>query len=219
MITPCPVANELLSFWFADGLDSYAAARRFVDRCFGHHTDFDNALTERFASLPARVAAGEFAHWRAHPRMALAELIALDQLPRNLHRGTPRAYAYDPAARELAAHAHAAGYPDMLHPLAGAFFNLPWEHAEDLDLQRRAVDGYARQHERADAEFAPLLWEWVVAGRDHLEVIERFGRFPHRNPILGRQSTTEERAWLANGGKHWGQVPAVTPSATSSDPA
>jgi uncharacterized protein (DUF924 family) len=219
MTVPCPIADELLSFWFDDGLASSAAARRFVDRCFGYHPEFDRALTARFASLPARVAAGEFAYWRAHPGTALAALIALDQLPRNIHRGTPHAYAYDTAARELAAHAEAAGYPDALHPLAGAFFNLPWEHAEDLELQQRSVAGYTRQHARADAEFAPFLWEWVVARRDHLEVIERFGRFPHRNAILGRESTAEERAWLENGGKHWGQVPAVTPPATSSGPA
>jgi len=211
MTVTCAVADELLSFWFGDAVSSGAAARRFIDRCFGHHPDFDRALTERFASLPGRVAAGEFAHWRAQPRTALAALIALDQLPRNIHRGTPRAYAFDAAARELAAHAHAAGYPDALHPLEGAFFNLPWEHAEDVELQRRAVAGYVRQHARADAEFAPLLKEWVAAGHDHLEVIERFGRFPHRNPILGRESTAEELAWLANGGKHWGQVAAVTP--------
>ncbi len=211
MTTPCAIADELLSFWFADGLESCAAARRFMDRCFGYHPDFDRALTARFASLPARVAAGEFAHWRAAPATALAALIALDQLPRNIHRGTPQAFAYDTTALELALFAHDAGYPDALHPLAGAFFNLPFEHAEDVGLQRRSVAGYARQQARAEPGFAELLGEWVVAGRDHLEVIERFGRFPHRNGILGRASTPEEVAWLANGGRHWGQVTAVTP--------
>lgn len=211
MKVACAVAADLLACWFADGLDSPAAARRFIDRCFNHHPAFDRELTARFATLPERVAGGEFAHWRAEPATALAALLALDQLPRNVHRGTPRAFAFDAAARELARHAHDAGYPDALHPLAGAFFNLPFEHAEDLELQRRAVAGYARQRERAAAGFAELLDVWVAAGREHLEVIERFGRFPHRNAILGRESTAEELAWLADGGKHWGQVAAVTP--------
>jgi uncharacterized protein (DUF924 family) len=205
----CAVATELLTCWFEDSLSSPAAARRFMNRCFNHHPEFDRELAARFDTLPERVLAGDFAHWRSEPATALAALLALDQLPRNLYRGTPRAFAYDHAALELARHAHAAGWPDALHPLAGAFFNLPFEHAEDLELQRRSVAGYTHQQSRADPGFAELLGDWVVAGRDHLEVIERFGRFPHRNPILGRESTPEELAWLANGGKHWGQV-AVT---------
>lgn len=206
MQTDCPIATALLACWFEDGLQTYAGARRLIERCFRHNPAFDRRLSERFGALPARVAAGEFAHWRDAPETALAALIALDQLPRNIHRGGPRAYAYDDLALELATFAHAAGYPTQLHPLAGAFFNLPWEHAEDPALQRLSVAGYLSQHGRADAEFAPVLHEWVIAGREHLEVIERFGRFPHRNAILGRESTAEEQAWLASGGKHWGQV-------------
>ena len=206
MQTACPIANQLLACWFEDGLQSAAGARRLIERCFRYNPDFDRRLTADFGTLPARVAGGEFDHWRSTPLTALAALIALDQLPRNLHRGTPQAYAFDAHALALTSYAHDVGFPEQLHPLAGAFFNLPWEHAEDLELQRRSVAGYRWQHSRAGAEFAPVLHDWVVAGRDHLEVIERFGRFPHRNPILGRESTAEERAWLASGGKHWGQV-------------
>jgi len=217
MLTTCATANALLACWFEDGLESPAGARRLIDRCFSHNPEFDRALTTRFGSLPARVAAGEFEHWREQPETALAALIALDQLPRNLYRGRAQAYAFDQLALELAHYAHAAGYPEQLHPLAGAFFNLPLEHAEDLALQERSVAGYLKQHARADADFAPLLHEWVIAGRDHLEVIARFGRFPHRNAIIGRESTLEEREWLTSGGKHWGQV-AVS-DATANDPA
>ena len=200
MITSCATANALLACWFEDGLDSTAGGRRLIDRCFRHNPEFDRELTMRFVSLPARVAAGEFDHWREHPETALAALIALDQLPRNLYRGRAEAYAFDQHALELAHFAHAAGYPEQLHPLAGAFFNLPLEHAEDLALQERSVAGYLKQHARADAAFAPLLHEWVSAGRDHLEVIARFGRFPHRNALLGRVSTPQERAFLTAGG-------------------
>lgn len=206
MFTHCETANALLSCWFEDGLESPAGARRLIERCFRHNPDFDRLLEARFGTLTARVAAGDFAHWRQGPWSALAALIALDQLPRNLHRGTARAYAYDGHALELAGHVHDAGFAGQLPPLAAAFLYLPWEHAEDLQLQRLSVAGYEALRLRADAAARPILEEWVAAGREHLEVIERFGRFPHRNVLLGRESTGEEEAWLANGGPHWGQV-------------
>lgn len=210
MQAECPVAADLLACWFEDALDSPAAGQRMVARCFSVNPDFDRLLARRYEGLPERLAAGEFAHWRTSAPTALAALIALDQLPRNLHRGLPLAYGYDDLALDLAQHAVAAGFDAALHPLAGAFFNLPFEHAEDLTLQRRAVAGYQWQASRAEPGFAALLQRWVAAGNDHLAVIERFGRFPHRNAILGRASTAEELDWLAAGGHHWGQVPKQT---------
>ena len=207
MTSNCPVANALLACWLEDALDSPAGGERMVARWFSVDPDFDRLLTDRYADLPARVADGAFAHWRESAATALAALIALDQLPRNLYRGTARAYAYDGLALALAEHALAAGYHAALHPLAGAFFNLPFEHAEDPALQRRAVAGYQWQAARAEPGYTALLQRWVAAGNDHLAVIERFGRFPHRNAILGRASTPEETSWLAAGGHHWGQVP------------
>ena len=193
--------EEVSAFWQQAG----------EGRWFFKDAAFDGALKVRFGDALAQARNGAFDHWAATPEGALGLVILLDQMSRNIHRGTPQAFAYDAAALELALFADAAGYPDALHPLAGAFFNLPFEHAEDVGLQRRSVAGYARQQSRAEPDFADLLDEWVVAGRDHLEVIERFGRFPHRNAILGRASTPEELAWLADGGRHWGQVAAVTP--------
>ena len=154
MLTTCATANALLGCWFEDGLESPAGARRLIDRCFRHNPEFDRLLTARFGSLPTRVAAGEFDYWREQPETALAALIALDQLPRNLYRGRAQAYDFEQLALELAHFAHAAGYPEQLHPLAGAFFNLPLEHAEDLALQERSVAGYLKQHARADAAVA-----------------------------------------------------------------
>lgn len=207
MQADCPIAADLLACWFEDALHSPAAGERMVQRWFSVNPEFDSLLAARYADLPQRVAEGEFDHWRKAAPTALAALIALDQLPRNLHRGTPRVYAFDSAALALAEDAHAAGFHAALHPLAGAFFNLPYEHAEDVALQRRAVAGYRWHAARAAPGFAELLQRWVAAGEDHLEVIERFGRFPHRNAILERPSTPEELAWMAAGGKHWGQVP------------
>ena len=203
----CPIAADLLACWLEDALDSPEAGARMVTRWFSVDPAFDQLLASRYADLPARVAGGEFAHWWESAPSALAALIALDQLPRNLHRGTPQAYAYDGLALAVAGHAFEQGFHAALPPLAGAFFNLPFEHAEDADLQRRAVAGYQWQAARAEPGFDALLQRWVAAGNDHLEVIERFGRFPHRNAILGRPSTSDEAAWMAAGGKHWGQLP------------
>ncbi len=199
------LATELLDCWFADAMQSHATARQRLDLWFGHFPDFDRELTTRFERLPDRALAGEFEAWRAHPRGALALLIALDQLPRNLFRGTARAYACDAAAQAVAVQAIAAGHADVVHPVEVPFFYLPFEHAEDLALQQRCVAGYEDHLARAPDEFAFVLRDFVGAGREHLEIVERFGRFPHRNSILGRESTPAELAYLHNGGKHFGQ--------------
>ena len=198
-------AADLLNFWFADATTSQAAARRRIDLLFGYDPDFDAALTARYGDWPDRALAGEFRPWCATPRGALALAIVLDQLPRNIHRGSPRAYACDAAAQALAVEAVAADWPAQVHVMEAPYFYLPFEHAENLDLQHRCVAGYAREHARAPAEFAPILRDFMQAGREHREIIERFGRFPHRNPILGRASTPAELDHLANGGRHYHQ--------------
>lgn len=204
---PIPTdAAALLDFWFADATTSYAAARKRLDLWFGHHPDFDAALKARFDGWPARALNGEFAHWRTTPHGTLALLIALDQLPRNLHRGSPRAYAGDPAALAIALDAEREDLPARLHSIEVPFFYLPFEHAEDLDLQRRCIAGYEREHARAPAEYAAVFRDCLQAAHDHHAIVERFGRFPHRNAIFGRASTAEEIHYLGNGGKHWHQV-------------
>jgi len=201
-----PDATSLLDFWFADATTSYAAARRRLDLWFGHHPDFDAALTARFDGWPARALNGEFAHWRATARGTLALLIVLDQLPRNLYRGSPRAYACDAAAQAIALAAEQDDMAGGLHSIEVPFFYLPYEHAEDLDLQRRCIAGYEREHARAPAEYVSIFVDCLKAAHDHHEVVERFGRFPHRNAILGRPSTAAELEYLGDGGKHWHQV-------------
>lgn len=206
-------AADLVDAWFLDALSSPEAARRRTAVWFGQSADFDRMLTRRFGHLPARARAGELVAWTQVPRGALAVVLALDQLPRNLYRGTPDAYAFDRAAQAAADAAVAAGFAERLHPLEAAFLFLPFEHAEDPALQARCVAGCERQLERAPAAFEPLLREFVAAAREHQEIIRRFGRFPHRNAILGREPTAGETAYLADGGKHFGQQPAAAPPA------
>lgn len=167
----------ILAFWFAPD------AR---ERWFAPDPAFDAEIGERFADLIEPAAAGRLDDWRSRSEGALALCLLLDQFPRNIWRGTPRAFAYDPAARRVAADAVAAGLDRGLRPEERHFIYLPFEHSEDLADQERAVALIAALGD-------PGWYDYAVR---HREIIARFGRFPHRNAILGRASTPEELAFL-----------------------
>jgi uncharacterized protein (DUF924 family) len=193
--------EEVLDFWFgacgADGaLDPMKRRMWFGD---GHKYDAD--IRRRFVVLHERAARGKLAHeWTATPRGRIALVIVLDQFSRHIHRGTAAAFEQDPAAQELVVNGLGLNVDHALNPAQRAFFYMPLEHAEDIELQRlgvRCFDGLA--HVVAPA------WRKDYEGflgyaRRHRDVIERFGRFPHRNAMLGRQSTKEERQFLKQPG-------------------
>lgn len=177
-------AHDLLAFWFEES---------GKERWFAGDAGFDAEIRARFQTLHEEAASGRHDDWTASPLGAVALCILLDQLPRNLFRGTPRAFATDAKALAVAKAAVDQGFdqdPSMTddHRL---FLYLPFEHSEDLADQRRSLELQAAGI--ADPEY-------VDYARRHLAVIERFGRFPHRNAILGRASTPEEEAHLAEHG-------------------
>lgn len=149
-----------------------------------------------FAELTEAAAAGDCADWTGTPEGTLALLILLDQFPRNLNRGSPRAFTADGLARDVAAAAIAAGFDRALPWDRRRFFYLPFEHSEDEADQARSVALFRAWLEesppdrRADAE------DQLDAALRHQEIVLRFGRFPHRNPALGRVTTPEEAAFL-----------------------
>lgn len=148
-------------------------------------------LRRRFLGLHEAAASGALNGWTATPEGALALVVALDQLPRNMFRGTPRAFATDPEARRRADAALVRG-DDRRFPFHMAkFFYLPFMHSEALDDQRRCLALCAASPNGADTA------EWA---RRHLDIVERFGRFPHRNAVLGRASTPEELEFLKEPG-------------------
>jgi uncharacterized protein (DUF924 family) len=173
------IATEVLGFWFGDE----PGVRR--EAWFKKNPDFDAEIRERFGAILARAAAGELDGLAATPQGCLALVIVLDQFPRNIFRDDGRAFATDGQALALAKAAIASGLDQQLTPLEREFFYLPFEHSEDLDDQRRSVELFRTLG--ADA------LEWAER---HLVVIERFGRFPHRNAVLGREATAEEAAFL-----------------------
>lgn len=170
--------HAVLDFWFAP------ATR---ERWFKPTPEFDAAVRERLLARHERAAARALAQWEDRPDGALALLVLLDQAPRNMFRNDARAFATDAAARAVADRAIAAGHDRATALDRRLFFYLPFEHSEDLADQHRCV---ALVSERA------AIADYLDYAERHRAVIERFGRFPHRNAVLGREPTPEERAWL-----------------------
>jgi uncharacterized protein (DUF924 family) len=172
-------ADAVLAFWFS------AATEPFWFRAT---PAFDAALRQRFATTYRAAVAGRLAGWEQSPAGALALVITLDQWPLNMFRGRPEGFATEAEARRVAAAAIAQGFDSGLTVARRAFLYLPFMHSEDLVDQDRSVALFS-----ADG-FADNL-EWA---RHHRELIRRFGRFPHRNAILGRPNTPEEAAYLGS---------------------
>jgi uncharacterized protein (DUF924 family) len=169
----------VLDFWFAP---------ETRERWFKPTPEFDAEMRHRFGALYEAARDGKLAAWENRPEGALALLILLDQAPRNMFRDDARAFATDEAARAVARRAVAAGHDLASEPDRRVFFYLPFEHSEDIEDQHRSV---ALVKERAD------IGDYLEYAERHLAVIARFGRFPHRNALLGREPTPEERDYLA----------------------
>jgi uncharacterized protein (DUF924 family) len=186
-----PRAQALLDVWFGPPNDPAREERR--DIWFHSTPEYDEMLRRLFLADYERAACGGLAAWETEPEGALALALLLDQIPRNIFRATPRCYATDAMARAVADRAMARGF-DMKVPSAWRlFFYMPLHHSENLADQQRATALVASLPDRGD----PERGENRRYGLPYVDVIERFGRFPHRNAILGRQSTPEELAFLA----------------------
>jgi uncharacterized protein (DUF924 family) len=186
--------EEILEFWFGQpGTAGYPSAR---DEWFRKDPAFDALIRERFSAPIVTALAGGFADWTA-PRAALARILLLDQFTRNAFRDTPRAFAGDALALPLAAAAIARGDDRKLPAFERWFMYLPFAHAESLPAQQRALELFGRLRDTTGLT-EPLAW-----AERHAKVIQLFGRFPHRNAILGRESTAEETAFLAAPGSRF----------------
>jgi uncharacterized protein (DUF924 family) len=170
---------DVLGFWRAAGPQKW----------FRKDEAFDTEFRERFLAAHEAAAAGSLREWMAQADGALALVLLLDQFPRNAFRDSPRMYATDAAARDAAAAALAAGFDDAVDPDLQRFFYLPFMHSEDLADLDACV-----------ALSEPLGGEALRYARHHREVVARFGRFPHRNAVLGRPNTPDEERFLAEGG-------------------
>ncbi len=171
---------EVVAFWREAG----------PDRWFNRDDAFDRQIAERFAVTHAEAAAGRLSDWADTPEGALALIILLDQFSRQLYRGRPEAFAQDPMALALARRSIEAGYDWQCDPAIRSFFYLPFMHSEAIADQERCVLLFHRSSG----------FEGLKYALEHREIIRRFGRFPHRNAILGRHTTPAEQSFLDGGG-------------------
>ena len=172
-------AAAIVTFWREAG----------PDRWFTKDPAFDDEIRRRFLATYEAAAAGKLTDWELNAEGALALLILLDQFPRNMFRGEARAFATDAVARGIASRAILNGF-DGAYPDLRAFFYVPFEHSENLADQERGIALY-----KAVSDAEGLKWAEL-----HADIIRRFGRFPHRNPALGRVTTPQEQAFLDGGG-------------------
>ena len=197
-----PRIDEVLELWFGPGP---SPTPEVIQRWFTKDPAFDDELRRRFGALHAEAAAGQLASWRGHARGALALIIVLDQFSRNMFRDDPRAFATDTLALELAQELRACARLRELDFYQQMFTLLPHEHTEDRATQAACIAGFTELAAEARARGAsPEVIAMMDSGLDyarrHAVIIERFGRFPHRNAVLGRASTPEELAFLEQPG-------------------
>lgn len=202
-------ARSVREFWFGKLPLSPEALAERMDFWFGEDrsqlTIRDEEIRTQFGALLERAAAGRLESWADGPRRRLSLIILLDQFPRNIFRGTPRAFAWDAKALALTLSGMQSGADAALDASERIFFYMPLQHAESPEVQDESVAAYRRLVTEAPADLRESFEEVLGHAEHHRSIIERFGRFPHRNRSLGRESTAAERAWLRESGERFGQ--------------
>lgn len=185
-------AEEILEFWFGKPIDAdYGKSRKVW---FIKNLEFDQEVRSRFLNDYRQAAIGQLDDWKVSAQGCLALIILLDQFPRNMFRGQPQAFTTDPQALAYAKYAVAQGFDQELLPIQRQFIYLPFEHSENLTDQHHCIELFSTLKDYSEC----------ISGIDyahrHFKVIETFGRFPHRNEILGRETTPEEAEFLQQPG-------------------
>ena len=191
--------EHILSYWFGDEfVDGYPSKPRDA-LWFQSSPKTDQEIKSRFAPDIERAAKGQLDLWRKEPRGLLALITLLDQFPRNVYRGTARAFAYDARARELCMLGIDRGADKELRSIERTFFYLPLEHSEQLADQNLCVELMEKLVEEVSARHKKKALSYLSYARSHQKIIAEFGRFPHRNAILGRESSLAEAEFLQTG--------------------
>jgi uncharacterized protein (DUF924 family) len=186
--------NQVLNFWFGD--DRLKSAEN-MERWFSKDKSFDAEIKSQFGAMVEEASNGGFDHWGKTAQGALALVILLDQFRRNIYRESAEAFSHDSHARRIAETAIEKGLDQELNPIERCFLYLPLEHAEDLSAQNRSVELFTKLAEEVSgADEEDVFKTTLDYALRHREIIERFGRFPHRNDVLGRTPTDRETEFL-----------------------
>lgn len=211
MLAPMDEARTVRDFWFGKLPLSPEHLNKRMQLWFGNggspevRRHMDDAIRDRFEPLVQKAGAGELASWADGPRRRLSLILLLDQFPRNIYRGTARAFAYDEQALQLALTGMQSVADAALNPVERLFFYMPLQHSEVREVQDESVAAYRRLLLEAPDALKNVFKGALDSAESHRGIVNRFGRFPHRNKTLGRPSTPEEIQHLTEGGDGFGQ--------------
>ncbi|MFA7554951.1 MAG: DUF924 family protein [Spongiibacteraceae bacterium] len=197
--------EAILDYWFGDIGAGFEVSQQQHARWFGGSKEVDVAIKQQFGTLVEQALQGLLQHWWQVPGGVLALVLLLDQFTRNIYRGTARAFAGDSQAKAMVVAALQQQLDQQLTFIQRSFFYLPLEHSEVLEDQQRSVELFEQLLQQAPVAGQARLQSSLKYAVHHRDIIQRFGRFPHRNKALGRQSTVAELDFLMQGGARFGQ--------------
>lgn len=197
--------DAILSFWFKEQELSAPQVDRRMDIWFGEDPVFDHEVKKEFADDVERASAGELDHWAHQPRGRLALILLLDQFRRNIYRNTADAFTMDKAALKICVEGAMAKKDKGLSPIQRVFFYMPLQHAESRKIQAKSVEIYKRLAEAVSPTYRETFETIAQFAELHHDIVQQFGRFPHRNRLLGRQNTPDEDQYLAGDSPDFGQ--------------
>jgi len=198
--------DTVLDFWFADARESPAKCDQRSSVWFMPDADLDQTIWADYGDAVTDAGAGHFDDWLETEVGRLAIIILLDQFPRNIFRGTSEVYRYDSRALEIAGHGITLGHLAGLSIPEQAFFLMPYQHSEELAVQRAGLSLSRSMLDGAPHAWRPVAENFLDFAVRHHDIVAEYGRFPHRNSLLGRHSTAAEACFLAEGGETFGQV-------------
>lgn len=196
---------DIIHFWFSTDFTHGMPTTIRNNFWFGASPETDKLITTRFKEHLEAASAGAYNGWCKTPQGRLALIILLDQFPRNIYRGRAQAFAYDEQACRLCLQGLELGHDQQLIPAYRSFYYMPLEHSESLKRQHRSVELFSRFYQHAHPAIRKTLKNSLEFAQQHRDIIAKFNRFPHRNSLLGRQSTAQEIAYLEGTGVNFGQ--------------
>lgn len=199
------IIDEIVTFWLDASLDDPETAFARRDWWYDGSASVDDEIRSRFGAYVPRACNGELMDWQVTPNGALALILLLDQFTRNINRGTPEAYSGDTLGFEIVNRAIDRNLDRELHSVARIWLYHPFHHAEQIENQDKGLALLNGVLRGASAPWHPYIQRSIKGWTRHRDIVARFGRFPHRNRVLGRQSTEEENAFLAADGESFGQ--------------